>query len=155
MARRGTWHDVPCHATPRFRENVARRGTWRATRGAEIFTRATPCPVLVLTWRALCPGETWRGVACHARSGTRKTGRAITGRRFLNPLIFQHFNSWKISTFRTLQSTHSISTRDKEKIASKIAPYSKGCFFLAEKTNAFYSICEINRTFLINLIHVL
>ena len=43
----------------------------------------------------------------------------------------------------------------KEKIASKIAPYSKGCFFLAEKTNAFYSICEINRTFLINLIHVL
>ena len=80
MARRGTWHGVPCHATPRFRVNVARRGTWRATRGAEIFTRATPCPVLVLTWRALCPGETWRGVACHARSGTRKTGRAITVR---------------------------------------------------------------------------
>ena len=44
MARRGTWHGVQCHAMPRFRVNVARHGAWRATRGAEIFTRATPGP---------------------------------------------------------------------------------------------------------------
>jgi len=78
MARRGTWHGVQCHAMPRFRVNVARHGTWRATRGAEIFTRATPCHVFNPTWHALCPVKTWHGVAWRATPGPKKTGGAIT-----------------------------------------------------------------------------
>jgi hypothetical protein len=78
MARRGTWHGVQCHAMPRFRVNVARHGAWRATRGAEIFTRATPCHVFKPTRHALCPVKTWHGVAWRATPGPKKTGGAIT-----------------------------------------------------------------------------
>ena len=78
MARRGTWHGVQCHAMPRFRVNVARHGAWRATRGAEIFTRATPCHVFKPTRHALWLVKTWHGVAWRATPGPKKTGGAIT-----------------------------------------------------------------------------
>ena len=92
MARRGTWHGVQCHAMPRFRVNVARHGAWRATRGAEIFTRATPCHVFKPTRHALCPVKTWHGVAWRATPGPKKTGGAITAG---NHRGGQKFTSWR------------------------------------------------------------